>query len=428
MNKIKKVLIKKFWGDKTVEINFDKDVNFLIGVNGSGKTTIINLIAATLCADFKTLDITQFQSIEITLYPKNNLDAIIRVEKKERDFSPFPEITFSLKNYDSKKFKMYNLEDMEEDNYYRYRNDYIIRDKYINSRTLSNDLNFELETLINISWLTIHRMSNRKRKGTKNFDSTIDEKLEDLQIDLVKYFSQLNRLYAIETEKFQKYIFESLLETSSATNIITKSKVDSSKEKESLDSIFKYFKISPNNYVKKLDTFFNEYEKSYNKLKNINKGLELGLQDFAYLLGTIKIHSVIEEWNKINEKQKQINKTKETFLQVINSLLQRKSLFINERNELVVETQSGKTFSLFNLSSGEKQLLIIFGQALLQDENPHIYIADEPELSLHIEWQEQLVKNLKNLNPNSQIIFATHSPDIVAEYDDKVLKIEELIK
>ncbi|MBD8082608.1 AAA family ATPase [Chryseobacterium caseinilyticum] len=432
MNKIKKVLIKKFWGDKTVEIDFDKDINFLIGVNGSGKTTIINLIAATLCADFKTLDLTQFQSIEITLYPKDavekDLNAVIKVEKKGREFSPFPEITFSLKSYDSKRFKTYNLEDLEEDNYYRYRNDYIIRDKLVNPRSFSNDINFELESLVNVSWLTIHRMSNRKRKGTRNFESTIDEKIEDLQIDLVKYFSQLNRLYSNETEKFQKYIFESLLDTANATNIITKSKVNSSKEKESLDSIFKYFKISTTSYSKKLDTFFSEYEKSYAKLTNIEKSSSgLDLRDFAYLLGTVKIHSVIEEWNKINEKQKQINKTKETFLQVINSLLQRKSIYINERNELVVETQSGKSFSLFNLSSGEKQLLIIFGQSLLQDENPHIYIADEPELSLHIEWQEKLVKNLKNLNPNSQIIFATHSPDIVAEYDDKVLKIESLI-
>lgn len=276
MNKIKKVLIKKFWGDKTVEINFDKDINFLIGVNGSGKTTIINLIAATLCADFKTLDLTQFQSIEITLYPKDDkekdLSAVIKVEKKGRDFSPFPEITFSLKSYDSKKFKTYNLEDLEEDNYYRYRNDYMVRDKLIHTKNLSNDINFELESLVNISWLTIHRMTNRKRKGTRNFESTIDEKIEDLQIDLVKYFSQLNRLYSNETEKFQKYIFESLLDTANATSIITKSKVDSSKEKESLGSIFQYFKISKNSYSRKLDTFFSEYEKSFSKLTDLDKG------------------------------------------------------------------------------------------------------------------------------------------------------------
>jgi predicted ATPase len=115
-------------------------------------------------------------------------------------------------------------------------------------------------------------------------------------------------------------------------------------------------------------------------------------------------------------------------LHVINTLLQRKELFISEKNELTVKTQSGKIFPLTNLSSGEKQLLIILGQSLLQEENVHIYIADEPELSLHVEWQEKLVSSLKSLNPNSQIIFATHSPDIVGGFSRSVINVEEVVK
>jgi len=73
-------------------------------------------------------------------------------------------------------------------------------------------------------------------------------------------------------------------------------------------------------------------------------------------------------------------------------------------------------------------LLIILGQSLLQEYSNHVYIADEPELSLHVDWQEKLVSNLKNLNPNSQIIFATHSPDIVGNFYDSIIKVEEAIK
>jgi len=80
------------------------------------------------------------------------------------------------------------------------------------------------------------------------------------------------------------------------------------------------------------------------------------------------------------------------------------------------------------LSSGEKQLLIILGQSLLQENINHIYIADEPELSLHVEWQEKLVNSLKSVNPNSQIIFATHSPDIVGDFSNSVIKVEKAIK
>ena len=93
----------------------------------------------------------------------------------------------------------------------------------------------------------------------------------------------------------------------------------------------------------------------------------------------------------------------------------------------MVRTQSEKIFSLTNLSSGEKQLLIILSQSLLQESNAHIYIADEPELSLHVEWQEKLVSSLQKLNPNSQIIFAMHSPDIVGEFNSSVIKVEEVI-
>ncbi|HAY3561574.1 ATP-binding protein [Elizabethkingia meningoseptica] len=431
MNKINNVKITNFWGDKSVNIDFDKDINFLIGVNGSGKTTIINLIAATLTADFKTLDKIQFEKIEITLFPRVNsrkkLDtAIIMVEKKPREFSPFPQINYQLKNYDSKNFRQFNLDDIEEDQLYRYQKEILVRERLLRQYNYSNDINIELEKMVNVSWLSIHRMSGNRRRDDKSYESTIDQKIEELQIDLVKYFSQLNRKYAIETEKFQKYIFESLIDISHYTNTIENTSIDANKEKESLKSIFDYFKVSSKNYSEKLDKYFIEYNIAIDNAKK-NDGM-ISIKDFSFILGIKRIHAVVEEWNGIILKQTNINKNKEVFLTVINNLLQRKSIFINEKNELTVKTQSGKKFPLTNLSSGEKQLLIIFGQSLLQEEDSHIYIADEPELSLHIEWQEKLVNNLKSINPNSQIIFATHSPDIVSEYEEYVLKIEDTIK
>ncbi|GAB02145.1 hypothetical protein ACT4_025_01070 [Acinetobacter sp. NBRC 100985] len=79
------------------------------------------------------------------------------------------------------------------------------------------------------------------------------------------------------------------------------------------------------------------------------------------------------------------------------------------------------------LSSGEKQLLIILGQALLQEQKQTIYIADEPELSLHLKWQTSLTNAITTLNPKAQIIFATHSPDIVAAQQNKVIRMENIL-
>lgn len=107
-------------------------------------------------------------------------------------------------------------------------------------------------------------------------------------------------------------------------------------------------------------------------------------------------------------------------------MMQRKKFSINLHNELVITTQSGKSLNLNDLSSGEKQLLIVLGEALLQEKKNCIYFADEPEISLHVKWQESLVEHLRSINPNAQIIFATHSPDVVSIFDDKVFDMEVL--
>ncbi|HCI6149223.1 TPA: ATP-binding protein [Klebsiella quasipneumoniae subsp. quasipneumoniae] len=111
-------------------------------------------------------------------------------------------------------------------------------------------------------------------------------------------------------------------------------------------------------------------------------------------------------------------------MKIINKMMQRKTFFINEQNELQVESQSGKSIQLSDLSSGEKQLLIVLGEALLQEKKNWIYIADEPELSLHVKWQEKLVDNLLSINPNAQIVFATHSPDVVSHYGNNIFDME----
>lgn len=55
-------------------------------------------------------------------------------------------------------------------------------------------------------------------------------------------------------------------------------------------------------------------------------------------------------------------------------------------------------------------------------------MADEPEISLHVAWQETLAHNIKILNPAAQIIFATHSPDVVGPDQNKLIQMERCIK
>lgn len=114
-------------------------------------------------------------------------------------------------------------------------------------------------------------------------------------------------------------------------------------------------------------------------------------------------------------------------MDILNQMFYKKKTHVLDNNELAFTTNSGKKLSAFELSSGEKQLYIILAEALLQRGRSCIYIADEPELSLHINWQEILVDSLRELNPMSQIVFATHSPDIVSHYSDDVIDMEKIV-
>jgi predicted ATP-dependent endonuclease of OLD family len=89
----------------------------------------------------------------------------------------------------------------------------------------------------------------------------------------------------------------------------------------------------------------------------------------------------------------------------------------------------GKKLSLFQLSSGEKQLLIILLTVLCQDEKTAILLLDEPEISLHTRWQHELIEIIRTLNPHCQIIAMTHSPSIFNDgWRDKVIWMADVLK
>ncbi|MDE5664672.1 MAG: ATP-binding protein [Duncaniella sp.] len=88
---------------------------------------------------------------------------------------------------------------------------------------------------------------------------------------------------------------------------------------------------------------------------------------------------------------------------------------------------SRDTIQLEHLSSGEKQMLLILTTVFLQEEKPNILLMDEPEISLHISWQDKLVGLIRELNPNCQLILTTHSPNIfVNGWEDKIVFMQEI--
>ena len=88
----------------------------------------------------------------------------------------------------------------------------------------------------------------------------------------------------------------------------------------------------------------------------------------------------------------------------------------------------GERITPYLLSSGEKQILIILLTVLVQNREPYVLLMDEPEISLHIEWQQRLLDLVVDLNPNAQVIITTHSPAVIMNgWMDRVTDVEDII-
>ena len=139
-----------------------------------------------------------------------------------------------------------------------------------------------------------------------------------------------------------------------------------------------------------------------------------GYGHYLYNL-SVEITKTIQKENNIDfNRLNEINKTKDLFVKIINDSFAHSGKKINEKsNELEFITSKEKTIGVKQLSSGEKQYLIIMLTVLLEVNKEYILLMDEPEISLNIEWQETLLENIEKLNPNCQIIMTTHSPGIL---------------
>ena len=89
--------------------------------------------------------------------------------------------------------------------------------------------------------------------------------------------------------------------------------------------------------------------------------------------------------------------------------------------------QEGDILTTRQLSSGEKQMMLILLTVLLQDQQPYVLFMDEPEVSLHVDWQQQLVTIITELNPQIQLILTTHSPAVIMNgWLDKVTEVSDI--
>ncbi len=122
-----------------------------------------------------------------------------------------------------------------------------------------------------------------------------------------------------------------------------------------------------------------------------------------------------------------LTQPKKRFQDIVDELFEETGKKIVRTENEIRFSQIGETLVPYQLSSGEKQILAILLTVLVEDNVPHVLFMDEPEVSLHIEWQKQLINLIMELNPNVQIILTTHSPAVIMSgWMDKVTEVSEI--
>jgi energy-coupling factor transporter ATP-binding protein EcfA2 len=113
------------------------------------------------------------------------------------------------------------------------------------------------------------------------------------------------------------------------------------------------------------------------------------------------------------------------FVRIVNGLLTDKTVDFKLSQGFTIQNKLGLTLKPAQLSSGEQQLLLLFCYVLTARDTPTIFMIDEPEISLNVKWQRQLVQSLLDITDGAsiQFVFASHSMELLAQHRNRVVKL-----
>lgn len=114
-------------------------------------------------------------------------------------------------------------------------------------------------------------------------------------------------------------------------------------------------------------------------------------------------------------KASEVSVPKKQFQDMIDELFADTGKKIDRKSNEIQFLQGNETLTPYQLSSGEKQMLVILLTVLVENREHCALLMDEPEISLHIDWQQRLISIIRELNPNAQIILSTHSPALIMD-------------
>ncbi|MDC9728295.1 MAG: AAA family ATPase [Methyloprofundus sp.] len=349
---LSQIEIINLWDTENITLPFTDRVTFLTGINGSGKSTLLNII-------YDTLDV----------HSKKGLPAT----SKNRFWSA--KATFS--------------------------NNVTIQTAILPEIEQQKSLKEEILKL-HKSETSVHNFNELKK-----IEHFYQANEENQNIHHINYSSEIKGQFNIQTLNFPS-------EENSESNISNKPLAFLFQEdretlhnidKSNIDFSLNYWAL----YKNSIDGRFAYLRNAIQILESQNNSMasELILSDKPSQ--KLEEMATYKDWKS---KSQSIN----AVIKLLNSyfLESGKELTRDSENKLTLQhINSQEKISWHLLSRGEKTLIYLFFVVFLYKDKVSLFLFDEPEISLHVKWQHNLIKDLSDLAPDNQFIIATHSPSLV---------------
>ncbi|MDW1824033.1 AAA family ATPase [Vibrio sp. Vb0937] len=424
-------------------INFNTDVNFLIGPNGSGKTTAIKIIKAMLTPSPEFFSQLKFGYCVLE-FERNRKQNFIEVR------SEGSMLTFLYNNV-SEHIPKEHLDKVHQD---------LIENGRPDIKEFSGDLFERIRRLPTPIFLGVDRKrslydepllsrqlwareawaattSTRRQKELRN--SVLLDAMTETQFMIQEAYKGIRNLEKKQLNvlrdnilkssfKFVTFEPESLFETN---DLPSKASILMRKKTEILRVLHKISDVDTS-ITEEVNVFFSKLDNLLQDLRDSNDdhGLNFNWLMNQALIG--RISDLVEVIDSYDKKIAEIYEPIDRFIDTLNLFFNDsgKSISLDSVGRLFVSLDgSNRKVEVDCLSSGERQILVIVAQVLFNkygstlSTKRTIIIIDEPELSLHMRWQEMFSEIILKVSPQTQFILATHSPDIVGELTDKCKQI-----
>ena len=426
--------ITKLWGYREdINLTFNNDVNVLIGVNGSGKTTVLNLLNSILSLDISRILNVNFEYAEIHLrdFKDSSVLRTVKVDAANRLLRlrlDEKETNIDTESITGHRFTEHRRQ-LGKGNTLPER----LPERFVRRTIVPEKFYDELTSLVPIVWLPISRhlptvVGEEERYTRRDPPESVDSRIPQLlNYDLSRYYNGLTAQLSERYREFEHRVLSVILYSKGDDQLQSildslPSSLPTKAEKEQLLRALETTKLSGKGMRSRIDEHFAVAEKVVKRTRE-NPGV-FEDEDILVLPLIPRTQAMVKYAGKLEEDRENIFAPLRFYEKTVNSFLEDKFIEIDGSGELKIRLSSSLELDWHLLSSGEKQILILLTQAFLRIDEPVVYIADEPELSLHVTWQEKLLESLVTLGGQKQIIVATHSPDIVGDFRDKVIDLE----